>query len=450
MGRLQRLLTREGLGPTLARAISGSLGLRIAGLGFGFLVGVQLARGLGAEGYGVYGVAMSIITLLAIPTEFGLPSLLTREVAAAQLHGQWGKIRGILHWSARVSLLVSAAIGIGVLVWLLFREHGPSTRLGMTLLVGVVMVPVVALLTQRSAALRGLQKIVRGQVPDVVLRPALHSLLLFVVPMLGLTLGPELAMGLGVVSAAAVLVVAQAMLSRALPEQVRLASPQVDTRNWWRAAVPMALSQGMFWLQGNLMVLMLGGMVAMAEVGVFRVASSVAIMVAMPVSLFNVVGMPLIARLHAAGDKVRLQRLLSLSSLGMLLGTAALALPFLIAGEPLLVLVFGSEFAASLPILLVLCVAILANAVFGLSANLLNMAGHPGDVTRASLLSVIVLATAAAVLIPWHGGMGAAYAQILASLAWNLPMWRKAKQRLGLDAGLWSLLVRPGRQGGNP
>src|SRR5690606_41939833 len=107
IARLRDYLGGAGLGPVLVKAVTGSAGLRIAGMGFGFLVGVQLARGLGAEGYGTYGVAMSIIALLTVPTEFGLPQLLTREVASAQVRQDWARMRGILRWSSRVSLLLS-------------------------------------------------------------------------------------------------------------------------------------------------------------------------------------------------------------------------------------------------------------------------------------------------------------------------------------------------------
>src|SRR5690606_16756372 len=132
--RLRCYLSGSELGPMLVKAVTGSAGLRIAGMGFGFLVGVQLARGLGAEGYGIYGVAMSIIALLTVPTEFGLPQLLTREVAVAKVERDWGRMKGILCWSSRVSLLISAVIGVGAVAWLLLSGHGLDSALGMTLL----------------------------------------------------------------------------------------------------------------------------------------------------------------------------------------------------------------------------------------------------------------------------------------------------------------------------
>src|SRR5690606_42064816 len=66
---------------------------------------------LGTDGYGTYGLAMSVIALLMIPTEFGLPILVVRETAASVAGREWAKFRGLLRWSARfiigTSLLVS-------------------------------------------------------------------------------------------------------------------------------------------------------------------------------------------------------------------------------------------------------------------------------------------------------------------------------------------------------
>lgn len=119
--RIRSLLAGRGLGAVLVKAATGSAGLRMVGMGFGFLVGIQLARALGTEGYGIYGLAMSVIALLMVPTEFGLPQLVVRETAANVTRGEWGKIRGLLAWSQRVSLfgwlivsaLVATAVALG-------------------------------------------------------------------------------------------------------------------------------------------------------------------------------------------------------------------------------------------------------------------------------------------------------------------------------------------------
>ncbi len=438
--RLRAYLAGPGLGPTLVKAVSGSAGLRIAGMGFGFLVGVQLARGLGAEGYGIYGVAMSIIALLTVPTEFGLPQLLTREVAVAKVKRDWGRMKGILRWSSRVSLLISAVIGVGVVAWLLLSGQGLGSPLGMTLLAGVLMVPVAAQLSMRSAALRGLQLIVRGQVPDVLLRPMLYSALLFIASLWFVPMTPALAMVLGVMSAAAALVVTLYMLHWSMPTDVAAASAVVDSRAWWHSALPMALTEGMRVLQSHLLILILGWMVVMSEVGIFRMASSIMLLVSMPISLFNILNMPLIARLHSANETRRLQRMLGATAAGMTIGSLVLCVPFVFAGEKILALVFGSEFSAGNGVLLVLSASVLTSAAFGTSAALLNMTGHPEQVARASLLSLVCLAVTAVPLIHFFGTMGAAVSYLISTTVWSLRMWLSSKEHLSLDPSILSLL----------
>src|SRR5690606_35813606 len=128
----------------------------------------------------------------------------------------------------------------------------------------------------------------------------------------------------------------------------------------------------------------------------------------MPISLFNIVSMPVIARLHFAGETGALQRLLGMTSAGMMLGSLALCIPFFIAGKWLIGAVFGEEFAAGNPILLILSISVLVSAVFGTSAGLLNMTGHQDAVTRASALSLACLAVTAVPLVHYFGLRGAA------------------------------------------
>jgi O-antigen/teichoic acid export membrane protein len=425
-----------GLGPLVARAVMGSAGLRLTGMFFLFLVGVQLARGLGAEGYGIFGLAMSLIALLTVPTEFGLPQLLTREAAAAQAASDWGRLRGILAWSSKVALVTSVCITLLVLISLIVVGLDFDSPLAKTLIAGLMMVPLVALGNLRSAALRGLQHIVKGQLPDTLIRPASFSLFLFIVPLLTVPLSPALAMWLGAASAAVAFSLAALMLRRNLPAEIHSASAELHTSSWWSSAIPMALTEGMRVLQGHLVILLMGVMAPLTLVGIFKVASSVALLIAVPVTLLNIVGSPILARLHAEGDRAKSQHLLNWLALGMTSGSLVLSIPFLLAGQPLLSAVFGQSFGAANAPLLILCASAVANGFFGANAVLLNMTGHHKRVTRASLVSLLLLAIISPPLIMIHGVIGAATANALSMLVWNFLMWRDARHLLSLDTSV--------------
>jgi O-antigen/teichoic acid export membrane protein len=439
--RVRQYLKKPGLGPTLVKASLGSAGLRIGGMFFGFLVGVQLARGLGVEGYGVYGLAMSIVALMSVVTEFGLPQLLTREVAGAQVRNDWGRVRGLLSWSSRFVLLISLLVLAAVFVWFGVSSHGLTSPLAQTLFAGVLLVPLVAEGRIRGAALRGMQFIVRSQLPDTLVRPVVFSLLLFVVAWFA-PLTPHAAMLLSVAAAAVAFACSWGMLRKALPMEAITATPEIAAREWRSSAYPMALTEGMRVLQGHLSVLLLGWMTTVATVGLFRVASSVAVLMAFPLTLFALVGSPIIARLHAQKDYARLQRLLSWLSLGMTGSTVMMALPFVIGGDKLLGWIFGNEFAASNPILLILCLSTALTAFFGVNAVLLNMTGHQKRVTRASWISLTVMGILGPLMINAFGALGAAVASTISMLVWNTQMWRDGIRLLSLDASFLPLLKR--------
>lgn len=438
---LRGYLERPGLGPRLIKTSLRSAGLRLAGMFFSFLVGVQLARGLGVEGYGVYGMAMSIIALLSVVTEFGLAQLLIREIAAAQVNHDWGKVRGVLKWSSRTVLIFSILICTACVGWLLLTERRFSDPLSLTLLAGLLLVPLVAQGNLRSAALRGLQHIVIGQIPETLIRPAAFSLLLLLA-VLSMPLYPALAMALGVVSAGASLLCSIALLRKKLPPEVLKAEPQSDSSAWRASALPMAFSDGMRVLQAHLVVLILGYLSTFEMVGLFRVASSMALLIAFPISLFTVMGAPVIARLYAQNDYERLQQLLSWLSLGMTGATIALSLPFLIAGEPLLGLIFGRDLEAANPVLLVLNFSNLVSAFLGANAIVLNMTGNQVRVTRASWISLSFLGLTCPPFIMALGAIGAALAFSLASFIWNILMWRDTMKILSLNASFVPLLRR--------
>jgi len=330
-----------------------------------FLVGVQLARSLGADGYGTYGLAMSIVAILTIPAEIGLPQLLTREIAVAREANNWGQIQAVIRWGRRTVCLMALAVAASVVLWLHVSGRGLGSPLGLTLLAGIVMVPLVALNNLQGASLRGLQYLVQGQLPDALLRPVIFALLLLVVPWWLDRADPALAMGLGALSAALACLATTWMLRRALKDGAGIRPTVVDARGWWGSAIPMALTEGMRVLQGHLLVLLMGVISTSALVGVFRVATSVALLITVSITILNIVSSPLVAQMHARGDRTELQKLMRWVALGMVACTTLVSAPFFVGGEYLLATLFGAEFAEAAVPLSILCGGWIISGAFG-------------------------------------------------------------------------------------
>jgi O-antigen/teichoic acid export membrane protein len=439
---LKRHMAGSGMGAELIRSLVGSAGLRLVGMGFTFLIGVQLARGLGVAGFGVYGVAMSVVSLFSMPAEFGFSSLLIREVAANHVNHNWGRLRGIISWTNKTALRISLLVLIAIILWIGLTKKNFSEPIVGALLAGVLMIPLGVLGRLKGAILLGFHQPLKGQIPDVVMRPLIFSMLLFAAYLLSYNLTPALAMFLGTISAGLALWIAYLLLRNILPPEIQTADAELDSRSWWKSAFPMAVTEGMRAVQGNIAIVIVSALVTASSAGIFRIASSVSMIVTMPLTLFLVIGSPLISRLYAQGDMLRLQRLLTGLSVGMTLCVILLTLPFIYSGTHILSHVFGYEFASANTPLLIMCIGSILFSAFGASVVLLNMCGHEQRVTFAFAVSLVTLLITIVPLVKLFRENGAAIASSLAMLTGNIIMWLEARRKLGLDASVFSIIKR--------
>jgi hypothetical protein len=140
-----------------------------------------------------------------------------------------------------------------------------------TLAWGLVLVPLVALGNLRGAALRGLRRVVAGQLPEFFLRPGLLVILVAGAALVtGGALSSANAMALHVAAASLAFAFGAWMLWRSTPPLVKVAKPRSDSRNWWRSTFPLAFSSGMAVLNRQASILILGLFVPVADVGVPR------------------------------------------------------------------------------------------------------------------------------------------------------------------------------------
>ena len=421
-----------GLGPFLIRSVAGSGAVRIAAMAASFAVGVQLARMLGVEGYGYYGIALSIVTLAGIPGELGLPRLVTREVAVATAHKDPRKLFGVLRWADRTAIALTAIITLAVVSGALALGGDRPSGLTLAILLSAPMIPLLALSRIRGGALQGLSHIVRGQIPANLLRPLLMSALLFAAYLLSIRIDAPEAMALNSVTALAAFVVAAVWLRNRLPEKH---PPEVvrSGRKWLASTVPMALADGMRSLQAELTILVLAILAAAADVGLFRIAVVTAAMAAAPLVVVNRVAFPVIARLHAESEHRQLQKVVTAFSRAQFGGVLLLSLPLFVAAGPLLRLVFGDDFGPAAPALVILAAAQVVNGAFGPNVALLNMTHHERRVTRAMGIALGVNLIGVAVLGSIWGLVGAAAAFAAGLVCWNVLTWLDARRLLGVD-----------------
>lgn len=440
--RVRNLYFGSGHGGLFARTVVGSAGLRIVGMALGFLVGVQLARVLGPAQYGVYGVAMSLISVAMIPTELGLSQLATRESAIAWAQADKSRVRGLFNWALRFVLVNAIAVSIAALAIFLFANQFIGAELRGTLAWGLVLLPLVAVAGICSAVMRGSQRVAEGQLFELVMRPGFLSATLCAAWVLGYGLSPSAAMMLNVVSAAIGLAILYPRLRSLLAGTSAMPIDAALSRRWTSSTIPLAMSEGLRILSGNLAVLVLGALASDSQVGLYRVAMGVYTATTLPSALLNMACSPMLASLNAQGRTEAIRQVNAWMALLLVVAAVSILGVFMVAGVPIMSFAFGSTFADSNTVLLVLLTGELMSAFLGHPTIVLNMLHHERAVTRYSIVAIAINLALCICLVPPLGGVGAAVGVAASQFTWRLLSSIYARRRLGIDSSLlaWRLM----------
>lgn len=426
--------------------VAGNAAIKATGVLLSLGTVVLLARVLGAEQYGIYAYGMSLASVLTIPAQFGLPDLIVRETARAEIQDNWSAMRGLWRWSLGAATLCSATVlllagGAGLLLAAGGRGHYLPA-----ILCALPLVPMLVWINLLGAALIGLRRVVLGQLPELLVKPGTLLLALLGAAWLFASdaLSALTALALTVLSAAASLLLAAALLRQVRPPRSRAAHPVYHQRAWLAAALPLALVAGTHLIILHTDILVLGLFTTPEEVGIYRVVTQGTLIVAFGLQVVNMVVTPHLARWYEAGERARLQKLVTDSSRLALLCAVPAAALLVLFGDVILALVFGEPYGAGHTAMAILVLGQLVNAGFGSVGVLLNMTGYERVTATTVGIAAVCNVLLNLLLVPALGAIGAALATSTAFALWNVVLWREARHRLELDTTPLDLSIRTG------
>jgi O-antigen/teichoic acid export membrane protein len=402
-----------------------------------FAVAVTLARLLGPEGYGVYSFALAILMLVAIPAQLGIPKLVVRETAKAQSREDWSLMYGLWRWGS-AAVLVLSIVGVMIVCGVVLFFEGANSERNATVAIGTALIPLIALANVRAACLRGLRMVVWGQLPESILRPAILMLLVgagILTTRAEFAPSPSEIMGWHVIAAIVTFFVGTIMLWRACPKGVRSKpSPHYESSGWRKAIIPLAMISGFQVVNSYTDLIVLGIFREHEEVGIYRAAFQLALLVIIGLQALNKVLQPHYARLYQQQDIEKLQRLVTNSSIAMFLMSLPPVIVLLFSGSAVLSFVYGGEYVVGAQALAILVVGQLLHSAVGSVAVLLNMTGHERDTMLGFAIAACANVFLNFLLIPYFGMVGAATASALTLVLWVFLLRRFAKRRIGIEA----------------
>lgn len=407
-----------------------SLGIKICGVGIGMVIAIVLARLLGAADFGEYSYVLAIVTLLAIPTQLGLPNLVIRETARAQLAGTPEVTLAVWRWTHQLVALISIfSIFLLIAGFILLPAENVEFW---SWFWAIPLLPLIALGSIRGAALRGLGKVNLGQLPEILLRPVFFLVLLGIGIFLSTTeLSPARAMQFHALGALLAFLVGGYWLFRYRPRSAKHYTLSREThRLWLKSAAVLGLVSGLQVFNANADLVMLGILRGTVDVGIYKVAMTIAGSATFVLASLNVVIMPQVVMLLKQGDRPALQAVVGRTARLSFMAALAITIALILSGMPLLRLTFGPEFISAYWPMLALLIGNCISAFFGPVTLVLNMAGQEKETLKGVMAGAAVNIALNFLLIPKFGGFGAAIASTSSLTIWNVFLFARTAKKL--------------------
>lgn len=416
------------------------LGKVFSVLGVLLLSGV-LARVLPSNDMGVFFLTSSLVSFLAIVCQLGLNQSVVRNIAQAIAQDRYDIARSVSYTSLLYGI---AAILVCILIlwcgglnaiWSVLLSEGSHAPLSLLVFAWVGLTTIQSL---QGEIFRGLHAIGQATLYGVqsgtsgTLSLALGLLALIVLMATGRTLTLDLAiisllLGQLVCVSAAALVLARHF--QAVPHGNRPA----NHLNFGLPVPFLLMFTGvLIFVVGQVDLWVLGYLSSEEDVAIYGAASTLVKYVSSVNLLLSAVIPPTVAELYAKGQKQELENMLRATAFMSTLFALGMALLFWIFGAKVLTVIFGASFGIAAPILGVLTLGHIVNALTGNCGVLLIMAGKDRVILSITFVFGVITGALAFVLAEYYGALGVAIASSLGLAGLNVSMWLFARYYLGI------------------
>lgn len=420
--------TEKAEGPTfkaemgrIARQSGIAFGGTIFTAVLGYAFKVYLARVLGAEALGIYALGITIISFLGVFNVMGLPESAVRFVALYSASKKFEELRALLwnsSWILMAANLVFAAVLIEAGPWIATRfYHSPQLARYLPLFAPIMILSVIN--TFFGYVLAGYREVGRR----TMITKFVASPVTMVVSVVLIALGGGLwgYLAAQIVSAVAVMVLLISLVWRLTPVAARspnLKKLGIGREVWWFAAAMFGGGLMQFF-GGQTDRVALGVYRGAHEVGVYAVAAALIAYETIILQSVNQIFAPVIADIHARGEHALLGRLFQTLTKWMLGLTFPLALVMIIFARPIMRM-FGHDFEAGWPILIIGTCGQLVNCGVGSVGYLLLMSGNQRRLVRIQAVMAVVMVVLSFELVPLWGALGAAIAAAVTNVGTNV------------------------------
>ena len=425
----------------LAKSGMISLGIKASGAALSYVMVVAFAHMLGPEEYGRFAAGLNSAIILAAFSGLGFSTGIMRYYPQYRVQGNIAAAKGV----ARLGYLIVivggiVAIVVSVLAWPLISKIFGNDSASF-----VVTIAALSLMTglgdYSTNLLRAQGNVVVSMLPRDVLWRVLAPLLAFDVLLYqhGLTATQALLASVFVLFG---LNIWQALVSTRLSAALGSAKPLVALVQLRESLWPLWLALIINAMIAQFDVVMVGSLLSKADAGAYFAAQKTAQLLSLVLIAGGMTTAPSMAALYHSGKRDELQALCRRMAMAIAAVTI-IGFVFLIVVGKLLLGLFDTSFVTAYPVLMILALGAVVDAMSGPNAYLMQMTHLERSYVAIMVGSYSLVLIGQFILIPRIGSMGAAMASASGVILWNIIAIITLRRQAGLDPSLLSLLWPP-------
>ncbi|WP_282026230.1 oligosaccharide flippase family protein [Limimaricola cinnabarinus] len=418
---------------TRAEIIHGAISalfLRGFGATLGFILSVILGRLLGAEGLGIYFLALSAASLASIIVRLGLDNAVLKFVAAEEARDDRAAANSVLTSSLRIVFWIAAPTTIIICItspyiakWVFSTEEMTSDLFWMSLSILSFSSQMII-----SQALKGIRSISHAMIVAGVLHPLIAIAIVWPAVHIFGQQGGSLTYFISTTLTALIGWRLWQKNIGSVPLAKKPIYPRQKLLKSSKSLLTMMIVNG--WVIPWAPLVLLGAWSSPEESGLFAASVRAVTIISLLLTAVNAAIAPHFSALYAKKEHSKLE---STAGEFAFLVTAA-AVPFLalvIMKAEWLMHLFGAEFQDGAAALRILALGQVANVAAGSVGFLLIMTGNEDAARNNAILSAALLVVTGLIMIPEFGANGAAYAAVAAIVSANIlnsmSAWRRLK-----------------------
>lgn len=386
---------------------STSMGVKIFGMILGLLISVFLGRTLGSDGLGLINLANQVISLIMVFTFLGMFQIIIKEVAISHGEKNWKHIGDIMYSSYLINgtvtmfatiLLILAAPWVSIYIF-------NDTSLIYPLVIGAIVMTPQIFVRIFSAGLIGYKKIWQSNLVEQTLSSVFVAIALLILWLVNFSISVNIV--------AMVYALSRFIAFIACWLYWRKIFKNKDKRTFIGRklvypGIPLLIVSASVLISSSADSVMIGWLNSSSQVGLYNVASKLALLTSFFLILTISTVAPKIAVLYKNGNILGLEKMLRQVNKGLTFIGIVSLLFFIFAGKYVLGL-WGKEFIEAYNILIVLAIGQLVNIASGPVGNVLIMTGHQKLVRNITLITVLINVVFNYFLIQKFQALGAAF-----------------------------------------